>query len=612
MPPTTERSGFFVPLSSPARYRTGSKSNAAGSFAQVSVLQTARKCHPSPLIQSLLACSSPGEIPPADQSCSNNAWIVCATILAVISARRVAQWVLSSVCICCAVLIGWRALAGPLDSPIHLHSPLNVEGFFGLSAILFWLIRAKTNTTCARLERRLDRFDLLASVSVAAIVACAFWRAGSYYFLSDDFILVKYALAPMFRDIFRTAGGDGFYRPLPYVSMALTAVWAGMNPTYWHAAAIALHAVNSMLVYLLAVSLRLSRYAAWFAAALFAVHASRPETVVWIAARYDLLAALFVLLGLVFFIRGWDFAGWRALLYRSASLLAMVLAFLSKESAYTFPLLLLLLAAWKGDWKTRRSRFAVLPFFGVAAAFLVWRWILFGGAGGYLSPAGQPEVLSLGIVSTLKALGLRLPTVLFFPVNWSHEPGLPLGVTMIFYLAALLWLWRAQVPQRALLLALGFLLALALPPLSQLLIGADLQKSRILYLPSVGFCLLLAIAVEQHKAKWIVSIAILAFNLAALFHNLAAWDDASKKARAACSVATGCAQRRGGRMAVLGLPHSLRGVYFFANGFPQCVEMQSGVEAAKVELRETASPVDATQYSCILDWDGGVEQLSVR
>src|SRR5438876_7631986 len=32
----------------------------------------------------------------------------------------------------------------------------------------------------------------------------------------------------------------------------------------------------------------------------------------------------------------------------------------------------------------------------------------------------------------------------------------------------------------------GFLLVLALPPLSQLLIAPDLQKARFLYLPSVG------------------------------------------------------------------------------------------------------------------------------
>jgi hypothetical protein len=325
-----------------------------------------------------------------------------------------------------------------------------------------------------------------------------------------------------------------------------------------------------------------------------------------------LLATLFVLLGLVFFIRGEDVDGWRAMLYRSASRLSMVLAFLSKESAYTFPVLLALLLAWRGALKTKRSFFALLPFVAVAAAFLVWRWILFGGVGGYLNPAGQPEVLSLGILSSMKALCFRLWAVLFFPVNWSNEPGLLLGIATILYLAALLWLWRAQVPRRALLVAIGFLLTLALPPLSQLLIGVDLQKSRVLYLPSVGFCLLLATLLERRKAGWAVAIAVLVFNLAALRHNLSAWEHASQKAQAACSVAARCGQSRDGRVVALGLPHSLQGVYFFANGFPECVELQSGLPAAKVDLQDPASPVNAAQYPCVLNWDAGKEELSVR
>jgi len=139
---------------------------------------------------------------------------------------------------------------------------------------------------------------------------------------------------------------------------------------------------------------------------------------------------------------------------------------------------------------------------------------------------------------------------------------------------------------------------LALPPLTQLLIGSDLQKARYLYLPSVGFCLLLA-ALTQHlkmKSQWIVSIAIIAFNLAALFHNMTAWEYASKKAQAACSVAASCGVTG---TAGLGLPGSLNGVYFFANGFPECVEMHRNGDVA-------------TQSSCVLAWDASTDELTRR
>ncbi|HEV2688343.1 MAG TPA: hypothetical protein VGV35_07305 [Bryobacteraceae bacterium] len=522
--------------------------------------------------------------------------------------RRVAQWILCASCVFFGALLAWRALWGPFDSPVHVNSPLNVESLFGLSAILLLLVRADSSVP-ERPDRRGS--DLLALVSITAIVVVSFWRTAGFYFLSDDFIQLKYALRPMYH-LLTMAGGDGFYRPLSNASMRLTGAGAGSNPIYWHSAAIALHAVNSMLVFWLASVLRLSRAAAWFAAALFALHASHPEAVVWIAARYDLLATLFVLLCLVLFVRSWDVAGGRALLYRSVSLVAMAAAFLSKESSYTVPLLLLLFVAWKGELRFRRSWYALLPFLGITAAMLAWRWFLFGGIGGYLTPSGQPDMLSLGIVSTLKALVLRLWAILFFPINWSNEPGLLLGVLLVLYLAALVWLCRTPASLRALALPLGFLIALAVPPLPQLLIGADLQKARVLYLPSVAFCLLLATLAENVKGKLAVSVTILVFQGAALVHNLAAWEYASQKANQACSVAAGCVKARDGRIAAFGLPQSLRGAYFFANGFPECVELQSGAGAAKVDLMPPGSSVDAAQYSCVVDWDGSKDELTVR
>jgi len=251
--------------------------------------------------------------------------------------------------------------------------------------------------------------------------------------------------------------------------------------------------------------------------------------------------------------------------------------------------------ASNGGLRTRRGWYSLAPFLAVAAGMFAWRWILFGGIGGYLNSAGQPQALSLGFMSVLKTFALRLWAVLFFPINWSQQPGLVFGIVMVFYLVALLWLLKAQVTWRDLLLPVGFLLVFALPPLSQLLIGHDLQKARFLYLPSVGFCLLLA-AMAQHlktRAQCVVSIAIIVFNLAALFHNMTAWEYASQKAYAACSVAASCAM---GETQVLGLPGSLNGVYFFANGFPECVEMQQKSNAGARE-------------SCVLSWDATTDEL---
>jgi uncharacterized membrane protein len=146
---------------------------------------------------------------------------------------------------------------------------------------------------------------------------------------------------------------------------------------------------------------------------------------------------------------------------------------------------------------------------------------------------------------------------------------------------ALLRISDARISRKRLVFSLGFVLITALPPLHLLLIASDLQGARLLYLPSVGFCLLLAIAAEKtsSRMRFVLPVLLIAFQWAALGHNLERWEYASKKAKAACAAAVQCKGPVAANAEVLGLPGSLDGVYFFANGFPECIEMQH--EAAK-------------------------------
>src|SRR5882762_2381642 len=60
-----------------------------------------------------------------------------------LQARRIAQWVLAATLLFCGLVIACRTLVGPLTFPLSVKSPINVEGWFGLSAILLALLRAK-------------------------------------------------------------------------------------------------------------------------------------------------------------------------------------------------------------------------------------------------------------------------------------------------------------------------------------------------------------------------------------------------------------------------------------------------------------------------------------
>jgi protein O-mannosyl-transferase len=440
--------------------------------------------------------------------------------------------------------------------------------------------------------RPFDRTHAVTAVGLAVLTITAFSRTMHWYFLSDDFVLLTYArsASSAFRPLFTAGGGDGFFRPIGYVSLAFTSVWAGVSPVLWHAPALALHIINSVLVYMLAAVLGRSRMAAIFAAILFAIHGTRPEAVVWIAGRFDLLSTFFVLCGLLLFVRSQNELPATGSVYGFASLSCMILAILTKESAYVFPFLLVLLLISRRRWSRRRLP-TVIPFFVVAATLFAYRWVLFGGIGGYRDiQTGAPQALTLGVVHTLKALALRTWAILWFPINWSREPDKVLAVLAVAYILSLAWLAVVRMDRAEFLYALAFVLVSVLPPLHLLLIGPDLGKSRLLYLPSIGFCLMLSLAVDglRGRARYVIPGLILSFHFAALEHNLNSWEYASEKAKAVSAAAGECTG------SVTGLPRVLQGVPFFANGFHEAVELQQASGRAE---------------SCILVWDEAKDEL---
>ncbi len=176
------------------------------------------------------------------------------------------------------------------------------------------------------------------------------------------------------------------YRPLVMASFALNAT-LGSDPFFWHLVNVAVHAANAGLVALFALQLAgrdtiHARYAALAAGWLFAWFAPGIEAVAWVAARFDDAALLFMLIAASAFVasRRWNDG------FGSLSLAATILAFLCKESAVIGVVLIVALAWWKqpsGAPLVRnalRAPVAAAPWLLLAAAYFVWRAVLFGDA----------------------------------------------------------------------------------------------------------------------------------------------------------------------------------------------------------------------------------------
>jgi hypothetical protein len=165
-----------------------------------------------------------------------------------------------------------------------------------------------------------------------------------------------------------------------------------------------------------------------------------------------------------------------------------------------------------------------------------YRWSMVGGIGGYREADGGSSFFSLRTAAVAKILFARLWTSLYFPINWSSEPGTLLTLVVVAYLAALLWLaWRAQA-STGFRTALVMLLASILPALHLLGGAADLSGGRLLYLPSIFFCAMLALALEGLTVKATLRVAtiLIVFHAAALYHDFPFWHAASERVKAIC------------------------------------------------------------------------------
>src|SRR5215469_9618963 len=149
------------------------------------------------------------------------------------------------------------------------------------------------------------------------------------------------------------------WHPVTNLSFLLVSQFFGIAPGAHHLANALIHAVNAGLLFLLLWRLTSSTWCSAVAAGIFAWHPLRVESVAWIVERKDVLCAFFFLLALLFYTRfvqesinplSSPGAGItkrsKSKLYYGTSLIAFVLALLSKPMAVTLPGVLLLLDVW--------------------------------------------------------------------------------------------------------------------------------------------------------------------------------------------------------------------------------------------------------------------------
>jgi len=129
------------------------------------------------------------------------------------------------------------------------------------------------------------------------------------------------------------------YLPLTIFNYTIEHHFFGLNPKVYHITNLIFHIFNSLLVFLFIYTISRKKWTAFWVSIFFAVHTLNVEPVAWITGRKDVLSAFFYLLSILSYAISLQKKErkieWLTIIF-------FVLALLSKPSAVSLPLILIL------------------------------------------------------------------------------------------------------------------------------------------------------------------------------------------------------------------------------------------------------------------------------
>jgi tetratricopeptide (TPR) repeat protein len=356
-----------------------------------------------------------------------------------------------------------------------------------------------------------------------------------------------------------------YYRPLMYVLYSVSYHLFGLAPWGYHLTNVLFHAGNSIMVFVIASKLACtaelsSSFAAGegrrrivsgpvIAALFFAAHPVHTEAVTWAAGLPDLSFTFFYLLSFYYHLRSREAdAGCKRFCVLSAGM--FFLAALCKETALTLPLIILIYDfAFAGKRVAGNRKIAAYVLYvAVAALYLLIRVNALGGFAPMERHAGLTTYQNIINVFPLIVLYLGK---LFLPFNLNafhvlhpvssimeQRAFIPLIIVVIVAFIAVVTWGRNRLA--------FFCIALIMVPLIPVLyipvLGDNSFAERYLYLPSVGFTILISMLLLWSGKKLgtgmvlVTAIIILVLFSAATFsrnrvweNNFTLWSDTVKK-----------------------------------------------------------------------------------
>ncbi len=289
------------------------------------------------------------------------------------------------------------------------------------------------------------------------------------------------------------------------IHLVLYQLW-GLNPLVFHLASIILHVICTLSLYILLKMMFKSSNIPLITGLLFAAHPVHTEAIAAISNMNDPLAMFFFVWSFILYLKR-DESKW----FYFFSIASFLLSLLSKEgAAITLPIMLLVydLLFAKGDNKRYLiglNPLSYLPYYAVLFIIVALMFMF------NIYPTNlQPARLFHQTISTFYTAIGALPVyikLLFLPINLNVEHVIPVSESILEFkvLASLTFLFilfiaAIKLSKVSKVITFGSVwFFITYFPVSNLIFKVTpyFVAERYLYLPSIGFCLIIATFIDK-------------------------------------------------------------------------------------------------------------------
>lgn len=326
------------------------------------------------------------------------------------------------------------------------------------------------------------------------------------------------------------------YHPLVNISYAIEYKFAELNPFVYHLTNLIFHLLNSVLVYLVLFKLFRNNFIAALVSILFAVHPLHTESVAWITERKDMLYAFFYLLAILFYLFNKET---KTKKYDVYVYLFFIMSCLSKASAVTFPVILLLVDYFFEKKLSLKNVKEKIPLFVISILF------------GIINIMAQYEKPLSGSLMEIPQFDFLSKILLVFynysfylykavvPVNLSAFYPYPdpaaSGLPLVFWAAPFitgLIMYAVYVSRKysnIIIFGMLFYCVTILPVLQIVPVGRAITADRFAYMPLLGILVILTYLLyylynnllksEALKKVFLGILAVIVIGLAFLTRN---------------------------------------------------------------------------------------------